>query len=154
MLSWHFLAQVLRCLPRLVSLRHSSPTSREWLAPPIPIRSRCWPWCPCPRTFRFEASPCWPGGFRFLGMFALKIVRIARIAAQILLGIGVIELMNLEKTYNSDEPWDLGWGTSRLNGMTPEQVDTMKLKELKNGRLAMIGITGMMVQTALFGKLF
>jgi len=73
---------------------------------------------------------------------------------QVLFLIGTIEFIHLNKTFTSDEPWDLGWGSDRLNSMTKEKADELKLKELKNGRLAMIATVGMAVQTALFGKLF
>lgn len=39
-------------------------------------------------------------------------------------------------------PGDIGWGSSRLDGKSQEDVDKMKLSELKNGRLAMLAIGG------------
>eukprot|EP00580_Thalassiosira_gravida_P001235 CAMPEP_0201598768 /NCGR_PEP_ID=MMETSP0492-20130828/468_1 /ASSEMBLY_ACC=CAM_ASM_000837 /TAXON_ID=420259 /ORGANISM="Thalassiosira gravida, Strain GMp14c1" /LENGTH=203 /DNA_ID=CAMNT_0048061241 /DNA_START=54 /DNA_END=665 /DNA_ORIENTATION=+ len=40
-------------------------------------------------------------------------------------------------------PGDLGWATERLDGKTEEEVNRLKLQEIKNGRLAMLAIGGM-----------
>jgi len=44
---------------------------------------------------------------------------------------------------SSRVPGDLGWGSSRLEGMSKEESELMQLKELKNGRLAMLAFSGM-----------
>lgn len=72
---------------------------------------------------------------------------------QILLGCAVVELATLDKTYGDGEPGDLGWDPAFvLNGKSQEQIDDLKLKELSNGRLAMMAFLGQVVQTALFNK--
>ena len=61
---------------------------------------------------------------------------------QILSGIGAIELVNWNRLYYGDEdPSNLGWGTKMLKD--EKTTKEMKLKEIKNGRLAMIGFMGM-----------
>eukprot|EP00971_Amphidinium_carterae_P082347 1628178-Amphidinium_carterae.1 len=40
-------------------------------------------------------------------------------------------------------PGNLGWGSTRLEGMSKEESELMQLKELKNGRLAMLAFSGM-----------
>ena len=43
-------------------------------------------------------------------------------------------------------PGDLGFDPFGLKPKTPDALATMQTKELNNGRLAMIGIAGMLVQ--------
>ncbi len=43
-------------------------------------------------------------------------------------------------------PGDLGFDPLGIKPKTEEELDVMKTKELNNGRLAMIGIAGMLVQ--------
>ena len=75
---------------------------------------------------------------------------------QILIGIGIVECAYWNKYYDADsEPGDLGWDVSKVLKNQPKSyVDDLKLKEIKNVRLAMIGIFGMMYQYNTFGSLW
>lgn len=49
-------------------------------------------------------------------------------------------------------PGDFGWDPSNIRPKSEEKLDEMQTKELKNGRLAMLGIAGMAYQTYLTGQ--
>ena len=71
---------------------------------------------------------------------------------QILLLAGAIELATADKTYG-DTPWDLGFDPLCFQeGKTQAQLDDLALKELTNGRLAMMAFVGMTIQTLIFDK--
>lgn len=49
-------------------------------------------------------------------------------------------------------PGDFGWDPANIRPKTQERLDEMQTKELKNGRLAMLGIAGMAYQTYITGQ--
>ena len=70
---------------------------------------------------------------------------------QIIFFAGVVELLNLDKTYGPQgENWDFD-PLRFLEGKSQEEIDDLKLKELENGRLAMMASAGMFFQIACFG---
>jgi len=71
---------------------------------------------------------------------------------QILLTIGVIELATISKIYGEGEPGDIGWAFGSLDNMSEEQIKYRQEQEIIHCRLAMIAITGAVVQTLLFHK--
>jgi hypothetical protein len=70
--------------------------------------------------------------------------------AQIFAGCAVIELATFNYTYNSNTPWNLGWGSKLLDGKSAEEVKSMQLKELTHCRAAMVAFVGMVVQTLIY----
>ena len=48
-------------------------------------------------------------------------------------------------------PGDFGLGVGLLEGKSEDEVNSMKLKELKNGRLAMLAFSGVVTQSVLTG---
>jgi light-harvesting complex I chlorophyll a/b binding protein 1 len=72
---------------------------------------------------------------------------------QILASIAVVELTVGKQDYESKAPGDLGFGLA-FNPFPNDQEKfaDLQLKELKNGRLAMLAIMGMMVQEGLTGQ--
>jgi hypothetical protein len=71
---------------------------------------------------------------------------------QILSFIGVIELATWDKTFKGAAPGNYGFDPLKfLTGKTDKQKNEMALKEIKNGRLAMIGIMGLMAQNLATG---
>ena len=70
---------------------------------------------------------------------------------QIFLAIGAIELTTFNMHYGEGEPGDLGVTGGLLKGMTDEQIKYRKEQEIVHGRLAMIALTGNVIQTLLFG---
>jgi light-harvesting complex I chlorophyll a/b binding protein 4 len=82
---------------------------------------------------------------------------------QIIAGVGFMESINhggkmspIDMFEDSDrEPGYFSapiYGAKRLNGMKEEKVTELKLKELKNGRLAMFGIGGMIHHQIIYGS--
>jgi hypothetical protein len=49
-------------------------------------------------------------------------------------------------------PGDIGFGTQRLKGKTEEEINKLKLQEIKNGRLAMLAIGGMIHHNFVTGE--
>lgn len=72
---------------------------------------------------------------------------------QIIATIGVIELTVGKQDTENKAPGDLGFGAN-FNPFKndPEKFAELQLKELKNGRLAMMGIAGMLLQESLTGQ--
>jgi len=71
---------------------------------------------------------------------------------QILSFIGTIELATWNKTFFSTTPGDLGFDPAgQLKGKSTAQINDLKLKEIKNGRLAMIAFIGLVVQNLATG---
>jgi len=68
--------------------------------------------------------------------------------AQIFLAVGAVELLLLKQDPEK-APGDLGFGAYPS---TEEELNTLQLKELKNGRLAQMSIVGMFVQEKLTGQ--
>ena len=53
--------------------------------------------------------------------------------------------------YSSESAGDLGFDPmGQMKGKSAQQINDLKLKEVKNGRLAMIAIMGMFAQNLIF----
>lgn len=52
------------------------------------------------------------------------------------------------------EAGDYGFGHQYLEGKTDEQIETLKVQEIKNGRLAMFAFSGVVTQSVLFNTGF
>ena len=69
---------------------------------------------------------------------------------QILLAIGVIEMINYNKHYDGSTPGEIGWEGKKWATLTDSQKAFRKESEIVHCRLAMIAFTGAIVQTLLF----
>ena len=78
--------------------------------------------------------------------------------SQIFLWISFLEAVSFPALANMNEfdraPGDFGFDPLKLYPKDPEKQKEMQLKELKNGRLAMIGIGGMVAGAAITGHGF
>jgi hypothetical protein len=71
---------------------------------------------------------------------------------QILAAIAWIELVAGKQDYENKAPGDLGGFGDQFKPQDEDEYKELQLKELKNGRLAMLAIMGEMVQEQLSGK--
>mmetsp|Transcript_33821 Transcript_33821/g.109273 ORF Transcript_33821/g.109273 Transcript_33821/m.109273 type:complete len:130 (+) Transcript_33821:423-812(+) len=79
------------------------------------------------------------------------------VLGQIAVSIFIAESLRAQYVFSKDPSYvvgDHGFGSKFLNGKSDAQVADMKLKELNNGRLAMIAVTGMFFQIAIKGNLW
>jgi hypothetical protein len=49
-------------------------------------------------------------------------------------------------------PGDFGWDPANIRPKSEDKLDELQTKELKNGRLAMIGTAGMLLQNYVTGQ--
>lgn len=72
--------------------------------------------------------------------------------AQITLAIAAVEVLCASIESQGGRPGDFNFDPANIRPKSEEALDTMQLKELKNGRLAMLGIAGMAYQAYLTGQ--
>lgn len=70
---------------------------------------------------------------------------------QIILAIFAVEVWGNKQQEKSEVGGDLGWDPLGLRPDNPEAWEKTQLRELKNGRLAMIAIAGMITQEHISG---
>jgi len=68
---------------------------------------------------------------------------------QILTAIAAIEVLGNQVQLQTEDGGDLKWDPLGIKPNDPEEFRKMQLRELKNGRLAMISVLGMTAQEAL-----
>lgn len=78
---------------------------------------------------------------------------------QIFLGIGVLEMVGWLSIAamlqgSGRAPGDFSFGANFLKGKSEKDIEAMKLKEIKNGRLAMMAFSGVVTQSILNGSDF
>lgn len=73
-------------------------------------------------------------------------------AIQIILSIAAVEVLCASIENQSERPGDFGWDPLNIRPKDEEALDKMQVKELKNGRLAMLSVAGMAYQSALTGQ--
>jgi len=71
---------------------------------------------------------------------------------QILIAIGAVEVLNTSIESKGGRPGDFGWDPANIRPKDEDKLDELQLKELKNGRLAMLGAAGALYQNALTGQ--
>ena len=71
--------------------------------------------------------------------------------AQIIISIAAVEVLCASIENKSDRPGDFNWDPLGIRPKDEDKLDEMQLKELKNGRLAMLSFAGMAYQTSLTG---
>lgn len=72
---------------------------------------------------------------------------------QIGLSIAAVEVLTASLEYQGlDRPGDFKWDPLNIRPKDEALVDDLQTKELKNGRLAMLGIAGMYTQASLTGQ--
>jgi len=71
---------------------------------------------------------------------------------QILIAIAAVEVLNTSIESKGGRPGDFGWDPANIRPKDDDKLDELQLKELKNGRLAMLGAAGMLYQNALTGQ--
>ncbi len=59
---------------------------------------------------------------------------------------------SIESQNKDGRPGDFGWDPLKIRPKSEEALDVMQVKELKNGRLAMISVAGMAMQTYVSGN--
>jgi light-harvesting complex I chlorophyll a/b binding protein 1 len=73
---------------------------------------------------------------------------------QIFLAMCMVEIATFNATYGEGTPGDLGWNTPNLiANLSPADLKKRQESEIVHCRLAMIAITGAVVQYLLYGKL-
>jgi hypothetical protein len=71
---------------------------------------------------------------------------------QIILAIFACEAFGQFNQVKNGVPGDLGWDPLNLKPSDPETWEKVQLRELKNGRLAMLAIAGMLYTESLTGN--
>lgn len=73
---------------------------------------------------------------------------------QIGLAISAVEVLcaSIEAQGIYSRPGDFGWDPANIRPKDEDKLDELQTKELKNGRLAMLGIAGMAYQSYLTGQ--
>ena len=71
---------------------------------------------------------------------------------QILIAIAAVEVLNSSIESKGGRPGDFGWDPAGIRPKDDAKLDEMQLKELKNGRLAMLGTTAMLLQESISGQ--
>ena len=72
--------------------------------------------------------------------------------------ISIIEGLGVQRNWAEGKlrtdiiPGDLNWDPLGLKPSEPEKLATLQAKEINNGRLAMIGVAGMIIQELVNGK--
>ena len=69
------------------------------------------------------------------------------------MSIAAVEVLTASLEYQGlDRPGDFKWDPLNIRPKDEALVDDLQTKELKNGRLAMLGIAGMYTQASLTGQ--
>jgi light-harvesting complex I chlorophyll a/b binding protein 1 len=71
---------------------------------------------------------------------------------QVAIGISAVEVLGASVQSQTERAGDLSWDPLNIRPKDPEVLDELQLKELKNGRLAMLSFTGMVYQNYLTGQ--
>lgn len=72
--------------------------------------------------------------------------------AQIIIAISAVEVLCASIEPQFERPGDFGWDPLSIRPADDELLDELQVKELKNGRLAMLSFAGMAYQSFLTGQ--